>query len=421
MDKLVIEGSRRLEGATRVSGSKNASLPIMAACLLADGASKLHGVPRLNDIETLSVILGGLGLYCSRAEDGSLDCKVVDEENSTAPYEHVRKMRASICVLGPLVAKRGEAKVSLPGGCVIGPRPIDLHLKGLRAMGADVKIEHGYVIARAERLRGARLYLGGPYGSTVLGTATSMMAAALADGKTVIEHASVEPEVEDLADFLVAMGAHIEGAGSHRVTIEGVKELRGAEHTVIPDRIEAGTLMVAAAMTGGEVTLQGGRLQHLDAVIDCLEAAGAHVTQADGGLEVTSGGRPGPVDVTTLPYPGFPTDMQAQVMAMLSFADGASVITERVYPERFMHVGELKRMGARINQDGPTAVVTGVDALSGAPVMASDLRASAALVLAGLVAHGTSEVIRVYHLDRGYEALDEKLNSLGARIGRASE
>jgi len=420
MEKLVIEGPTKLEGRTAASGSKNAALPIMAACLLAEGPSRLLGVPRLNDVETLGVILGGLGLYCSRDGD-ALDCKVIDEKNSTAPYDHVRKMRASICVLGPLVARRGEAQVSLPGGCVIGPRPIDLHLKGLRALGADVKIEHGYVIARAERLHGARIYLGGPHGSTVLGTATAMMAATLAEGRTVIEHAAVEPEVEDLARFLVAMGAQIEGAGSHRVVIDGVESLHGAEHRIIPDRIEVGTLMLAAAMTGGDVTLEGALVQHLDAVIDCLETAGASVEAVEAGVRVTGSGRLGPVDVTTLPYPGFPTDMQAQVMAMLSIAEGSSVITERVYPERFMHVGELKRMGAQIKQDGPTAVVTGVGELSAAPVMASDLRASAALVLAGLVCKGESEVLRVYHLDRGYERLDEKLCALGARIERKSD
>jgi len=420
MDRLAIEGPTKLDGRIAVSGSKNAALPIMAACLLGDGPSRLLGVPRLNDVETLGVILGWLGLYCSRDGD-ALDCKVVDEKNSTAPYDHVRKMRASICVLGPLVARRGEARVSLPGGCVIGPRPIDLHLKGLKALGADVKIEHGYVMARAKELRGARIYLGGPHGSSVLGTATAMMAATLAKGRTVIEHAAVEPEVEDLAGFLIAMGAKIEGAGSHRVVIEGVDSLQGVEYRIIPDRIEAGTLMVAAAMTGGDVTLEGARIQHLDAVTDCIEAVGATVEVAEKGVRVRGSGRLGPVDVTTLPYPGFPTDMQAQVMAMLSVSDGASVVTERVYPERFMHVGELKRMGAEIKQDGPTAVVTGVEELSAAPVMASDLRASAALVLAGLVCRGRTEVLRVYHLDRGYEKLDEKLRSLGAHVERISE
>jgi UDP-N-acetylglucosamine 1-carboxyvinyltransferase len=329
-------------------------------------------------------------------------------------------MRASVCVLGPLLAKRGYARVSMPGGCVIGARPIDLHLRGLEALGAKITVEHGYITAEAKRLRGARVYLGGPFGSSVLGTANVMMAAALADGRTVIEHAACEPEIEDLARFLIRMGASIEGAGTHRLLIRGVRRLDGAAHTVIPDRIEAGTFLAAAAATRSEVTVRGARPEHLDATLDRFRACGADFTDEDGVIHVRPSALQG-IELTTLPYPGFPTDMQAQFMAMLAVAEGTSTITEKIYPERFMHAAELARLGAQISVQGATAVVEGPAKLTGATVMASDLRASAALIIAGLVAEGATEVRRVYHLDRGYEDLVAKFQGLGARIRREEE
>jgi UDP-N-acetylglucosamine 1-carboxyvinyltransferase len=330
-------------------------------------------------------------------------------------------MRASICVLGPLVAKRGRAKVSLPGGCVIGPRPIDLHLRGLEAMGAKITVEHGYVIAEADRLTGARLYLGGPNGPTVLGTQTVMMAATLADGETVIEHAACEPEIEDLADFLVKMGASIEGAGTHRIRIRGVRKLTGVRYDIVPDRIEAATFLMAGAITGGEVLCRGARADHLDAVLDRLADAGVTVVEEPDGLRVRPGGRPKRTDVTTLPYPGFPTDVQAQMTALLCLAEGESMVTDRVFPDRFIHTAELNRMGAKIARDGGSITVHGVERLEGAEVMASDLRASAALVLAALAAQGETVIHRIYHLDRGYEKLEWKLQRLGADIRRESD
>ena len=399
MDKLAIKGGARLKGTVDISGAKNAALPIMAASLLAEGPSVLRGVPDLADVRSMTELLIDLGASVSRTPEGDLHVNVEDEGSSHARYDRVRKMRASICVLGPLLAKRRFARVAMPGGCAIGPRPVDIHLRGLRALGGDIELEEGDIVARAKKLRGANVFLGGPFGSTVLGTANVMSAAVLAEGRTMIESAACEPEVADLADYLNAMGAHIEGAGTPRILIEGVEQLHGAEHDTIPDRIEAGTYMVAAALTNGEVTLRNIRIDHLMASTRRLE----------------------PADVTTQPFPGFPTDLQAQVMTLLCLADGNSAITEKVFPDRFMHVAELLRMGANIRKEGPTAIVTGVRRLIGAPVMASDLRASAALVLAGLIARGTTTVQRVYHIDRGYERIECKLRGIGADIQRVPD
>jgi len=421
MDRFVINGNGRLKGKVRISGAKNASLPLMAAALLSDGVSTLANVPDVADIRYMAEVLRDLGASVSRDAEGPVRICVEDEANSHAPYDRVRKMRASICVLGPLLAKRKRARVAMPGGCAIGPRPVDLHLMGLRALGAEIELDNGDIVATAKRLSGAEIFLGGPFGSTVLGTANLMMAATLAEGRTVIESAACEPEIQDLAEYLNAMGAQITGAGSPRITIEGVGELRGADHAVIPDRIEAGTFLVAAALTNGEVTLENVRVDHMMCVVHTLRKIGVIVEPADDGVVVSSARRLEPIDVTTQPYPGFPTDLQAQIMTLLCLADGNSVITDKVFPDRFMHVAELLRMGARIRKEGPTAIVTGVKRLIGAPVMASDLRASAALVLAGLIGRGTTTVQRVYHLDRGYEKLEVKLKALGADIQRVSD
>lgn len=421
LEKLIVYGGRPLRGTVKVSGSKNASLPIMAATLLADGPCTLGNIPRLRDVDVMARILQTLGVEVERGADGRLACRVVSEDSSLAPYELVSMMRGSICVLGPLLAKRGYAKVSLPGGCVIGARPIDLHLKGLRALGAEIKIEHGYVVARAKRLRGANIYLGGPAGSSVLGTANVLCAAVPADGVTVLEHASCEPEIVDLANFLIAMGASIEGVGSHRLTVRGVRRLYGCDYEVLPDRIAAGTYLAAAAITHGEVSVEGVRPSQLEAVFDVLSAAGVSLVRNGHTVTASLEGRPREVDVTTLPYPGFPTDLQAQITALLCLGNGASVITEKIYPDRFMHVAELNRMGARILRLSNTAVVVGREKLQGAPVMASDLRASAALVLAGLAAEGETHIRRIYHLDRGYENLEGKLRALGAQLERAED
>jgi len=421
MDKFIIQGGRRLKGATTVNGSKNAALPILAATLLAEGPSEIRGIPDLADIHAMLDLLGDLGAPAERGRDGVTRVEVTDESRSHAEYDRVRKMRASISVLGPLLARRGEARVAMPGGCAIGARPVNLHLRGLRALGAEIELDGGDIVARAPRLHGASVFLGGPFGSTVLGTANVMSAAALADGVTVIESAACEPELEDLAAYLNAMGAKITGAGTPRVTIEGVEKLTGAAHEVIPDRIEAGTLMVAAAITNGEVRLANVAPRHLMAVVDRLREIGVNVEPDGEAVVVSSVRRLAPADVTTQPFPGFPTDLQAQLMALLCLADGNSVITEKIFPDRFMHVPELLRMGADIRKEGPTAIVTGVRQLIGAPVMASDLRASAALVLAGLVARGTTTVNRVYHIDRGYERIEERLRALGAEIERVSE
>ena len=375
-------------------------------------------MPPLADIRTMSMILAELGVSVERTNPTTIECRPGDATAVTARYELVSRMRASFCVLGPLVAKRKKARVSLPGGCVIGLRPIDLHIKGLRSLGARVYVEHGYVVAEADRLKGAEIYLGGAFGSSVTGTANVMMAATLAEGRTVVENAACEPEIQDLAEFLNAMGARISGIGTPRLTIEGVEELGGCRYDVIPDRIEAGTFLVAGAMTRGDLRLVDARLDHLHAVVDSLRRIGVHVYREGGEVRVEAPERPSPIDVTTLPYPGFPTDLQAQFMALLSLADGISVVTEKIYPDRFMHVAELNRMAANIRKEGATTIIMGVPELSGAQVMASDLRASAALVLAGLVAKGRTEVRRVYHIDRGYEKVEEKLRAVGAKIQR---
>ena len=418
MDKFVIQGGPRLKGQVEVGGSKNAALPILAATLLMEGRSTLLGVPDLADVANMRELLGELGADVT-SQPGRIEVSVGQEGHSHAKYDRVRKMRASICVLGPLLAKRGIARVAMPGGCAIGLRPVNLHLRGLRALGAQIGLDEGDIVAKASKLRGAPVFLGGPFGSTVLGTANTMMAAALAEGRTVIESAACEPEVADLASFLVAAGAKITGAGTPRITIEGVKELHGTEHRVIPDRIEAGTFMIAAAITNGQVTVRGVNLDHMVAVVDKLREIGVHVEPSgDSAVVVSSARHLEPVDVTTQPYPGFPTDLQAQLLTMLCLADGNSAVTEKIFPDRFLHVAELGRMGADIRKEGYTAIVTGVKHLIAAPVMASDLRASAALVLAGLVARGTTTVNRVYHIDRGYERIERKLAALGADIQR---
>lgn len=413
-----INGGPRLKGTLRVSGAKNAALPIMAASILCEGEVTLHDIPRVADVASLIELLNKLGVDTAWVGENSLKLVARDEMNCKAEYDIVRKMRASICVLGPLLAKRRRAQVAMPGGCAIGDRPVDLHIRAIRQLGADVELVNGDICAKAKRLRGTEMFLGGPFGSTVLGTANAMMAAVLAEGVTVIEMAACEPEVVDLAAFLNKCGASITGQGTPRIVVEGVAELHGAEHRIIPDRIEAGTLMVAAAITNGEITLENCRLDHLMAFVDRLTAIGVNVEKGAAGVTVTSARRLEPVDVTTQPFPGFPTDLQAQLMALLCLADGNSIITEKIFPDRFMHVAELNRMGAHLRKEGPTVIVEGVKRLIGAPVMASDLRASAALVLAGLSARGVTKVNRVYHLMRGYDRLDEKLRSVGADLQR---
>ena len=417
MEKLIIRGGCPLKGTVTVSGSKNASLPMLAAALLTDELCVLDGVPALRDVTTMIRILRNMGVKVTQ-EGSRITVDPGGYTGSEAPYRLVSTMRASFCVLGPLLAKKRKAKVSLPGGCVIGPRPVDLHLKGLKALGASLKIEGGYVLASSRELKGTTIYLGGAFGSSVLGTANVMMAASLAKGRTIIENAACEPELVDLAHVLVKMGAKIQGHGTPMITIEGVRRLNGFTHRVIPDRIEAGTFLVASAVNGCELGVNGARAEHLGAVVDKLREAGVEVLTKDGSIWVRPKRRLRPVDVTTLPYPGFPTDMQAQMMALMAQTPGISVITEKIYPDRFMHVAEMGRMGARIKLEGATAIVQGVPRLMGAPVMASDLRASAALVLASLAAKGTSEVSRIYHLDRGYDRIDQKLTKLGAEIRR---
>ena len=417
MEKLIVRGGRPLKGKVTVSGSKNASLPILAAALLTDELCVLEGVPVLRDVTTMIRILRNLGVKVTQ-EGQRITLDPSGYAGTEAPYKLVSTMRASFCVLGPLIAKKKQATVSLPGGCVIGPRPVDLHLKGLKALGTKIQVEGGNVFARARELRGSSMYLGGAYGSSVLGTANVMMAACLAKGRTVIESAACEPELADLARVLIKMGAKIEGAGTPVIAVEGVRRLNGFTHRVIPDRIEAGTFLLAAAVTGSELTVSGARPEHLGAVLDKLKEAGVEFSARDGGMQVRPKRKFRPVDVTTLPYPGFPTDLQAQMMALMTQTPGISVITEKIYPDRFMHVAELGRMGAQIKLEGASAIVMGVPRLSGAPVMASDLRASAALVLAALSAKGTSEVARLYHLDRGYDRVDQKLLQLGADVRR---
>lgn len=416
MDKILVHGGHRLSGSVRVSGSKNSALPILAACLLTKEPCIIRHVPDLSDVHYMLQILSHMGAEVERAS-GTVTIRA-ENIKTVAPYDIVRKMRASVCVLGPLLGREKEATVSLPGGCVIGDRPIDLHLRGFEALGAAVRVECGNVKVFAARLNGTTINLRGKFGSTVLGTDNVMMAAVLAEGVTVIEGAAAEPEVVDLAHFLNSMGAKIEGAGTRRIIIEGVEELHGTEHAVIPDRIEAGTFMVAAAIAGDRVTLRRVVPDHLKAISGALELAGYGIESTPDTLTVIGNGKPRPVELVTEPYPGFPTDMQAQMCALLCEGQGIGVITEAIFPQRFMHVSELKRMGAQITLEGASAVIKGVERLSGAPVMASDLRASAALVLAGLNACGVTEVNRVYHIDRGYESIDEKLNGLGAQIER---
>ena len=420
MDKFIVHGGSRLSGSVNVSGSKNSSLPILAATLLTREPCVIRRVPDVSDTNYMVQILQNLGAEVQRFS-GTVEIKA-EKLTSDAPYELVRKMRASICAMGPLLARLGEASVSLPGGCVIGDRPVDLHLKGLEGLGADVNVEGGNMLLTAKQgLTGNKINLLGKHGSTVLGTDNVMMAATLAKGTTIIEGAAGEPEVEDLANFLIKMGAKIEGAGTRRIVVEGVDELHGADHTVIPDRIEAGTFLVAAAIAGdGPVTLRRVDPEHLTAVTEVLEKAGFTIVSDIEAqqMTLTNGAARKGCDIVTEAYPGFPTDMQAQMCALFATTPGISVVTEKIFPERFMHIPELGRMGADIDREGSTAIIRGVDHLSAAPVMASDLRASAALVLAGLSARGSTEISRVYHIDRGYEHIDEKLIELGAKMER---
>lgn len=420
MDKLIIEGGIKLKGEVTVSGAKNAVLPIMAATLLTDCACIIKGVPDLRDTNTMIRILRSLGKGVE-FDKGVLTITALKNTNCVADYKLVSTMRASFCVLGPLLGKLKKAKVSLPGGCIIGVRPVDLHLKGIRALGADIHIDSGYIFAKADKLKGAHIYLGGVYGSSVLATDNVMMAAVLASGRTVIEAAACEPEVVDLAEFLIKMGAKIKGHGTPIIEIEGVKHLHGATRTIIPDRVEAGTMILAALITKGDIFIKNVLLKHLGALIDKLEEAGASMRKEDNSIHVKYRKPLNAVNITTLPYPGFPTDMQAQMMSLMSITPGITIVTEKIYPDRFMHVAELNRMGAHIQREGPHAIVEGVRNLSGAPVMASDLRASASLALAGLAASGKTSISRIYHLERGYERIEEKLESLGARVRREKE
>lgn len=417
MDTIVIEGGVPLKGKLRVSGAKNAALPILAATLLVEGEVRLEGVPDLRDIRTMLGLLQELGSAVERNADGTLSLTVADQSAVEAPYKIVKEMRASFCVLGPLLARRGRAQVSMPGGCNLGVRPVDLHLKGFKALGATITISGGDVRAEG-KLTGDEIFLSGAFGSTVLGTANVMMAATLAEGRTIIEGAACEPEVSDLARFLIACGAKIEGIGSHRIMIDGVDRLRGTPWRMMPDRMEAGTYMAAVAATGGDVFLEGADPSHMGAVLEALKACGMAVERQKTGVRLCRDGRLKPLDLTTLPYPGFPTDLQAPFTALLSLADGMSVVTEKIYPERFMHVSELARMGADIRTQGPSAIVHGVPRLDGAQVMASDIRGGAALLVAGLAAKGSTTVHRIYHVDRGYERIEEKLTALGARLRR---
>jgi UDP-N-acetylglucosamine 1-carboxyvinyltransferase len=416
MAKILISGGTPLNGEVAISGAKNAVLPILAACLLADEPVSIGNVPHLHDVTTFIELLGQMGVQLVLDDRMKMHVDPTTTNTCVAPYDLVRTMRASILVLGPLVARFGEAEVSLPGGCAIGSRPVDQHIRGLQALGADITVENGYIKARAKRLKGARVLMDMV---TVTGTENIMMAATLAQGTTVIENAAQEPEVVDLAHCLIAMGAQIEGAGTSTMVIHGVERLHGAEHDVLPDRIETGTYLVGAAMTGGKVRARHARANTLDAVLSKLEEAGAHISTGDDWIELDMRGRrPKAVNISTAPYPAFPTDMQAQFTALNCIAEGTGVVTETVFENRFMHAHELQRLGANIQLEGNTAVVQGVPQMSGAPIMATDLRASACLVLAGLVAKGDTIVDRVYHIDRGYENIEEKLGVLGAKIRR---
>ena len=416
MNKLVIHGGKKLKGEVKISGAKNSALPLMASTLLTEGCNRFSNTPQLRDIKTISKLLRKLGVEVTGKEVIQLDA--TNLHSYEAPYDLVKTMRASVLVLGPLLARFGKARVSLPGGCAIGPRPVDLHLKSLASMGVTVKLDRGYIVAECKKLRGARIYFDI---STVTGTENVMMAATLAKGTTVLENAAKEPEVEELAIVLNKMGARIEGAGTDQITIEGVETLQSVEHDIMPDRIEAGTYMIAAGITRGDVTLQNCNVTHIGALIEKLEEIGLGISIKDKSIRVVSNSSFKSTDVKTLPYPGFPTDMQAQIMTLLCLAEGSSIISETIFSDRFMHVGELKRMGADIRLEGNSAFVSGVKKLTGAQVMATDLRASASLVLAGLVAHGRTEISRIYHLDRGYEHVEEKLSRLGADIKRVGE
>jgi len=416
LDKLQIRGGVPLDGEVRISGAKNATLPILAGTLLADGPVTIGNVPHLQDVTTMIELLGRMGASVTVDERMRIEVDPRTLRETFAPYELVKTMRAAILVLGPLVARHGSADVSLPGGCAIGARPVNIHVAGLQAMGAEVHIENGYIKARAGRLRGARIVL---ETVTVTGTENLMMAACLAEGRTILENAAREPEIVDLALFLNAMGAKVSGYGTDTITIDGVESLHGGSYDVLPDRIEAGTYLVAGAITGGRVRARGARAEHLDAVLAKLEEAGAEVIRGENFVEVDmKGRRPRAVDIRTAPHPGFPTDMQAQFAALNTVADGVGTIVETIFENRFMHMLEMRRMGAEIRLEGNTAIIRGVPKLTAAPVMATDLRASASLVLAGLVAEGTTEIERIYHIDRGYECIEEKLQGLGAQIRR---
>lgn len=420
MYKFVIRGQKKIFGDVTISGAKNASLPIMAASILTRGDLVLHNVPDLMDIHMMADLLKVLGKKVE-FEKSVMRISETDPVPFEAPYDIVRKMRASIAVMGPLLARKGKAKISFPGGCAIGPRPIDLHIRGMKALGSDMIIEHGYIWAQAKELAGKKVNLLGNFGPSVLATENVMMAATLAKGLTIIEGAACEPEVLDLAECLSAMGAKIRGAGSSIIEIEGVKELGGAEHRIIPDRIEAGTFIAAAGITGGEIHIRNTNINHLEYPIECFSKAGVEIEILGNDHIVARGRSIRPVELETRPYPFFPTDLQAQLMALVSIADGTSILSEKIFPDRFMHAAEMNRMGADIKVDGATAVIKGVKNLSGAAVMASDLRAGAGLVVAALAAHGPSEVLRIYHIDRGYDKMEEKLKALGADIQRTPQ
>jgi UDP-N-acetylglucosamine 1-carboxyvinyltransferase len=419
MDKFVIYKSS-LEGEVNIGGSKNACLPIMAATLLTDEECKIFNVPDLSDVRTMIKILEVLGKDVA-FEGGVLSIKTKKSKKYVAPYRLVRTMRASFCVLGPLLSKRKKAKVSLPGGCVIGPRPVDLHIKGLKSLGANIRVEKGYCVAEAKNLYGTHIFLGGHFGSSVLATANILMASTLAKGQTIIEYSACEPEIGDLALFLKGMGADIEGEGTPLIKVRGVKKLSGTEFKIIPDRIEAGTFLAASLATGSSLVIKNAQPLHLTSLIETARLMGAEVKMNNNDIYVKSSAKINPTNITILPYPGFPTDLQAQFMVPLSLASGTSLVTEKVFPDRFMHVAELNRMGARIFRNGPYVIIEGVKRIYGAEVMASDLRAAAALVIAGLAAEGKTEVLRVYHLDRGYCKLEEKLRKLGAKIMREKQ
>ena len=428
MDYFSINGGDPLRGSVRIRGAKNAVLPILSAGLLTDEALHIPNAPQLSDVKTILGLLEAMGCRVERGDDGAATVQADGEIVWEATWDQVRQMRASICVLGPLVGRFGRAKVSLPGGCVFGVRPIDMHIKGLAALGAEITLEEGFIEAQVPgwedgaRLPGGEVFLGTPAGPTVTGTMNVLMAATLAEGRSVIHGAACEPEVGDLVACLNSMGARITGAGSPTLVIEGVEKLHGATHAVIPDRIEAGTYLMAGAITGGRVRVESCIPSHLSAPMDALQSAGYHFEIGEDWIEIAPRReRPLPVDVTTQPYPGFPTDLQAQMMALMVLAEGTSVITDLIYPDRYMHLAELLRLGARIRRQGSSAIIEGVSSLSGAPVTASDLRASAALVMAGLVAKGTTKVHRVYHIDRGYQRIDERVAELGGRIERLVE